>query len=285
MTQIAIATWSQAPELEADDRLLLPALARRGITGVPCVWDDPSVDWSRFATVIVRSTWDSHLRRDAFLVWAEALSLSHKLLNPARVLRWNTHKSYLRELESAGIPVTPTAWVGALDTPDLGSLAEARGWSAIVIKPAVSAGARGTHVIHDPHSPDAQALFDSLGELGERMVQPYLASFEKEGERSYLFFNGRFSHAVRRPPGIKDSPRAFEEPHAMAPQELELALAQRVIEASPGPLLYARVDIATAEDGRPRLQELEATEPALFLGSSDSAAGRFAEAIESALAL
>ena len=42
--------------------------------------------------------------------------------------------------------------------------------------------------------------------VGSMMVQPYLASVETGGERSLIYFNGEFSHAVRRSPVlVKDA--------------------------------------------------------------------------------
>ena len=43
--------------------------------------------------------------------------------------------------------------------------------------------------------------------------------------------------------------------------------------------LYARVDIAADEEGRPVLMELEAIEPNLYLGTAPGAAERFARAV------
>jgi hypothetical protein len=41
----------------------------------------------------------------------------------------------------------------------------------------------------------------------------------------------------------------------------------------------ARVDVATGNEGRKRLQELEATEPSLFLSLAPGAPARLAQAI------
>ncbi|WNZ63164.1 hypothetical protein QEG98_05090 [Myxococcus sp. MxC21-1] len=52
-----------------------------------------------------------------------------------------------------------------------------------------------------------------------------------------------------------------------------------MLEAVGRPLLYARVDVATDNAGQSRLQELEATEPRLFLSLDAGAADRLARAI------
>ena len=40
-----------------------------------------------------------------------------RLLNSAAVLRWNTDKRYLGELEGAGIPIVPTQFLAPGDGP------------------------------------------------------------------------------------------------------------------------------------------------------------------------
>ena len=64
---VALATCADFPDGDADDA----GAARAAIGGEWfAVWDDPAVDWAAFDLVVVRSTWDYQLRRDAFLAWA-----------------------------------------------------------------------------------------------------------------------------------------------------------------------------------------------------------------------
>src|SRR5437763_1977047 len=85
-----------APELKAAQ---LPE-------ATPVVWDDAEVDWAAFDLVVVRSTWDYTGRRDAFVAWAQ--SVGRRLVNPPEVIRWNTDKRYLADLEEVGLPIVPT---------------------------------------------------------------------------------------------------------------------------------------------------------------------------------
>jgi len=276
---VAIVTYSGLPQLDSYDAPILPALAALGLDARPCIWDDPAMDWSTPKAAVVRTTWDSHLRREAFVAWASKVGKLTRLYNPPEVLRWNTHKAYLRQLEARGIPFTPTVWVPKGGTVALDALVRERGWDALVLKPVVSASALKTYRFSHAELPQAQAQLEALAAEGEVMVQPYLTAFETEGERAYLFFGGSFSHAVRRPPGLKDSPRAFAQPHLFTPSPEELRLAEQVLSAVDEPLLYARVDVATDNTGRVCLQELEVTEPSLFLSLDPDAPGRFAQAI------
>src|SRR5207248_10238751 len=108
------------------------------------VWDDPGVDWHGIKVSVVRSTWDYHHRLDEFLAWAERVATLTRLWNPVEVLRWNTHKSYLRDLAARGVPVVPTILLEAGSTVDLATLLARAGWQEAVIKPAVSASAHET---------------------------------------------------------------------------------------------------------------------------------------------
>lgn len=281
---VAVLTYAALPELDAYDAPLLPALTALGLDARPVVWDDPTVDFRTVRVAVVRNTWDSHLRRDTFVAWAEKVGRLTKLYNSADVLRWNTHKRYLSELEAKGIPVTPTVWVERGAPLDVDALVKARGWDTLVLKPAISAGALKTHIVPRSELASATALVTQLSAECELMVQPYLTAFETEGERSYIFFDGAFSHAVRRPPTLKSAPRGFAQPTTFTPENRdELKLAERVLEAIGRPLLYARVDVATDNAGVTRLQEVEVTEPSLFLSLDAEAPGRLARAIAAKL--
>ncbi|QSQ20389.1 hypothetical protein JY651_34785 [Pyxidicoccus parkwayensis] len=281
---VAVLTYSGLPQLDAFDAPLLSALADLGLEARPVIWDDASVDWRTVRLALVRNTWDVHLRREEFVAWADRVGRLTRLYNPADVLRWNTHKLYLRELEAKGVPVTPTVWVERGGTLDVGALARERGWDAVVLKPAVSAGALETYVFPRSDAKTATARVAELAAGCEVMVQPYLTAFETEGERSYIYFDGAFSHAVHRPPTLQDAPRGFSEPRAFTPgNAAEVRLAESVLEAMGQPLLYARVDVATDNAGHTRLQEVEVTEPRLFLSLDAGAPGRLARAIAAKL--
>lgn len=281
---VALATSASYASLEPFDRPLLAALVDLGLDARPCIWNDPTLAWADTRIVVVRSTWDSHLLPDAFLAWADTVSRTTRLENPADMLRWNMHKSYLRQLEAKGVPVTPTVWVERGARADLGAAFRALDAEALVIKPAISASARETHVFGRADLASAQHEADRLADEHDLMVQPYLRAFETEGERSYIFLGGAFSHAVRRPPTLTSAKRGFERAQAFAPDDRdEMRLAEATLEAVGGRPLYARVDVATNNDGRPRLQEIELIEPCLFLSLDPAAPGRLARAIASAL--
>lgn len=281
MIDIAIATCSDHPDLGHHDRGVIAELAELGIRATPLVWTDAEANarLEKFAAVVVQSTWDSHLDPLAFATWARRVHAQTVLLNPLPLLEWNLNKRYLQELEQRGIPITPTLWLSAGSSVDLRHEVIQRGWTRFVIKPVVSAGATETHIFDVDAMALAQATLDRLVARHDLMVQPYLLAFETEGERSYVFFAGAFSHAVRRPPTLESAPRGFDESHDMPPIEAELQLARQVLERVSETPVYARVDLATNNDGVVRLQEVELVEPSLFTSLSPGAQQRYARAI------
>jgi glutathione synthase/RimK-type ligase-like ATP-grasp enzyme len=118
------------------------------------------------------------------------------------------------------------------------------------------------------------------------MVQPYIRAVSTVGELSLLYFNGRFSHAVRKIPAAGDFRVQTEHGgrvESVVPTTAELAAGQRVLDAVAEDTLYARVDLLPTEDGEHRLLELEVTEPSMFLNWDVAAPGRFAAAIKERL--
>ena len=290
MPTVGLATCREFPNLDDEDRLLIPALGRLGIEAVPVVWTDEDVDWAAFAAVVIRETWDYSDDRDRFLAWAERVAAVTTLLNPADVVAWNTDKVYLRELADAGVPVVPTRFLEPGDEP-AGWLPEGE-FADVVVKPAVSCGSRDTVRYHtgDPLDEAEQHVRRLLDDRRTVMVQPYLDAVDTVGETALLFFDGGFSHAIRKGPllarGIEgekvEGLFVQEQIDPREPTAAERGVAERVIACIPGGIervLYARVDLIPGRDGEPLLLELELTEPSLFLSHDTQAPDRLAAAI------
>jgi hypothetical protein len=271
LLRIALVTCRDFPELDEDDALLRAALPE----GEPVVWDDPDADWSVYDLVVLREPWDYTLHHERFMAWCA--SIGDRLLNPLDVVRWNTDKRYLADLDAAGLRVVPTTFLepGApVVLPD----------GPCVIKPAISAGSRDTARHDDPVAAreHAEAL---LAEGRVVMVQPYVAEIDEQGETALLYFEGAYSHAIRKAPiltgGAADVDGLFA-PESIEPREPrpeERALGDRVVAEVTrrfGTPLYARVDLIGTD---PMVLELELTEPSLFFLHSEGAAERYAAAI------
>lgn len=281
MTRIgwaAGAAYLDDPDLQHLQR----AAERAGLRSETVVWDDPDVDWEAFDAVVVRSCWDYVPRREEFLAWSRQVPT---LLNDAATIAWNTDKHYLRELETAGVPIVPTAW----SVQDEAALPEAREW---VVKPTVSAGAADTARWRDATAATEHGR-RLLAAGRATMTQPYVESVDSEGETGLLFFGGRFSHAFRKGAllaGDEDPrtlPELEEDIRAREASTEQVAFGARVVEAATSLLsaapLYARVDVVRAPDGSWQLMELELTEPSFFLQHTDTGADAFVAALRERL--
>lgn len=285
--RIALVTCASIPLLTDDDQTLLGELWRMGVKAVPTVWDDPSVDWKRFDAAVIRSAWDYHLSPGAFFAWLARLeALGTALWNPVPVVRANADKSYLKELEAAGVRVVPTAWVEPGRGANLDDLLAVRGWDDAVVKPVVSAGAFRTRRVRRGGPVGQAALEEALAHSGA-MVQPFLPEIAMEGEWSFVFLGGEFSHAVLKTPAAGDF--RVQEEHGgrterRAPSPELLAQAREAVIAGPRPCLYARVD-GVRRGGDLIVVELELIEPALYLSHAPGSARMFAAAIKARLSV
>jgi hypothetical protein len=293
--RIALATAAAFPDLDEDGSVLLSALESRGVQPEPAVWTDPRVDWASYDLVVVRCTWDYHERRQEFLAWADRVGSRTRLVNSPAVLRWNTHKGYLRELAEAGLPVVDTTWLEPGDHFAVPAAGE------YVVKPAVSAGSRDTNrYVVGEHNELAAAHASGLLAAGRTvMVQPYLDQVDSYGETALLCVGGEFSHAIRKGPLLEPNGApvtgAYKEEtvEVRVPTDEERAVCEAVLDklgsvpalhgAGRADLAYARVDLVPGPDGSPVLLELELTEPSMFLvydgGDGSAAAGRFADVL------
>ena len=276
---VALATCGRFPDLAQDDRLLLDALGRRGLSAGPAVWNDSEYDWPSTQLCVVRSTWDNIHALPESLAWAEHVSQVSTLRNTIEVIRWNTHKTYLRDLESRGVPVVPTVWLQAGSSALLADILSERGWAKVVVKPAVSADAFGTLIVNGGNVEEGQMHLQSLIVTADMMVQPYMASVETHGERSLMFILGEFTHAVRRPAVLTGEAYGEQGVALVQPAQDELGLASHALAATGFDTLYARVDLVRDDAGKPRLMELELVEPSLFLDQSPAAVEKLADAI------
>ncbi|ADG74240.1 conserved hypothetical protein [Cellulomonas flavigena DSM 20109] len=297
--RLALATCAQLPELDADDLPLRAALHERGVPTDVVVWDDPTVDWSAYSRVLIRSTWDYTDRPTQFSDWTRRVERTSTLLNPADVVAWNIDKTYLRDLEQRGIPIVPTIWLDPERNLDARAIhTRFPAFGDFVIKPTVSAGSRDTGRYDAGETPSRSLAIThakNLLAVGRRvMLQRYLTQVDTQGESALVYVDGEFSHAVRKEPLLEGPYRAGETEGVMfrervlaagEPTERERALGDLVVAElgkvfpDRAPLLYTRVDLIPDDEGQPVVLEVELAEPALFFEPSPGAVERFADAV------
>jgi len=274
--RVGLVTWEGLPLLSPDDHQLVESLSRRGVHAGPLVWSDPTVAWAEYDLVVVRSTWDYHRRIAEFLAWLARVDRLTRVFNPARTIRWNSDKTYLRDLDRAGVPTVPTVWGSQVRS--VAEALRARGWDRAVLKPSVSANAEGTSLASRETEASNEDAFLRLRGRGEVLIQPYMPGVDDPGEHSLVFLDGRYSHAAVRRPALSPG-SVLQDGLPVHPTSAERETAEAAVSATPTPTLYARVDLVADRDGRPHVNELEAIEPALYLGSDPGSADRFASAI------
>jgi len=281
--RLALITWSGLPQGAESERLMLPHLAAAGIGTQFVDWRSTNCDFSQFDLIVLRSCWDYHLRTAEFIDWLQRTAQATPVLNAVETVLWNHNKFYLREVEAMGIEIVPTIFVSHPKALGAEEATTIRSWKNknIVVKPAISASAHNTRLMDDAQwSADQEAIRTMQGPF---LMQPFIPEIQDQGEISFVYIDGRFSHAALKRPAAGDF-RVQKEHGGSAelfhPDSNLLAQADQIAATVPQvrDSLYSRID-AVARDGKLVLMELELIEPELFLGMAEGAAKRFAEAI------
>lgn len=282
---VALVTARDVPaEKKPDDRLLAEAFTADGWQATELAWDAPQVDWSDFSLVVLRSTWDYHLRLNEFRDWLEAREADgSQLCNSTQLVKWNLHKSYLVELSRNEVNTVPTRVVLRNEHVDPNLPFSHNG--AVVAKPAVSATAWQTRCLDwPPHESNLAWLNAALADR-DMLLQPKLEEIQTFGELSFMFFAGEFSHAVHKRARagefrVQADFGGSESPYPAS--DREVAEAAAMLAALPSTPVYARVDAAPV-DGRLMLMEMELIEPQLFLGMNKNACTKLVQALKAQL--
>lgn len=298
--RIALVTAAAARDQDEDLPLLADALRAQG-SGFDIVdWDDAQADWAQYRFAVLRSTWDYTARLHEFLDWAERASRATRLVNPLDVIRWNTDKHYLGDLARAGVATVASHFIepGEDAATLLDRFLHRHAAAEFVVKPSVGAGSRDAQRYGHEERANAMAHAQRLLDAGRSvLLQPYLDRVDAHGETALIYFDGEFSHAIRKGPllrrGEEPTRALFAAEHIMprTPTAEEFRVAQSALAAIPikdsanegRALLYARVDLIRDGADRPCVLELELTEPSLFFNYAGGAAQRFAQALSKCL--
>ncbi|MEM9669899.1 MAG: hypothetical protein AAF950_13315 [Pseudomonadota bacterium] len=237
-------------------------------------WDDGSVDWAKFDAVMIGTAWDYWDRQAEFLSTLQSIAGQTRLYNSTDLVIWNSHKAYLRDLGARGAPLISTIWLDDPKTDAVDAVFGELETEKIVLKRQVGAGADGQHLL--TRSAEKPELLHPM------MAQPFLSAIVSEGELSFIFVDGDFSHALikRAASGdyrIQSTYGGTEQ--AITPEPEDLADASRILTYLDEVPLYARVDMLRAEDGDLLLMELELIEPYLYPLQGEGLGARLAKAL------
>lgn len=281
MRKIGFITSAEHAHLAPDEQLLPELLYKHEIIAEPVVWDDRNVSWNNYDGFIFRSCWDYFKRIAEFEKFLEFAALENlTMYNSLETVRQNMDKHYLKQLEASGVSICPSVFLKKDKIVDLKTCMQENGWPVAVIKPTISGTAYHTYKLDLQQADDFQEKFDSLIKEHNFIMQEFFPVIESEGEKSLIFFNRKFSHAVMK----KAKPGDFRvqgefggSVHGFTPTAEELQFAENVLKIIPEDLLYARVDFITSRNTH-YLMELELFEPSLYLYNAESRL-RFAAAI------
>lgn len=283
--KISLLTSNNPKDYVVDEAILLKELKKHQKYEFEYTPWNADVDWSEYKTAVVRNTWDYTSRLSEFLdVLDKIENAGCRVYNDPHLIRWNSNKSYLKELEKAGVSIVPSLF------PEEQSLDVAKKKifefreEKFILKPLVGAGSQDIRVFDKKTS-----LLDHLFGLPPSEVENYfLQPFQNtvfDGEISYFYFNGVFQYAIRKKPKSGDF-RVQEEYGGLinkhTPSQLELDRSKAVLDQV-GDTLYARVD-ALHKSTDWKLMELELIEPSMFFKFVPNGAKRFSDALLAGLA-
>ncbi len=283
MKQCAFLTLQETGDFVIDDVHAIEPLRDLGWNVSVLPWQQTARDWSEFAAVIIRSTWDYFTDVDAFMGVLQRIDEQSTLANPLELVRWNLAKTYLRDLEQQGIGIVPTLWTDELQPDSLPACFDQLDVDELVIKPVIGANGEDTFRLQRHEAAAQAAPLVPLFRQRPLMVQRFMPSILDEGEYSLFFFSGRFSHAILKVPAGDEFRSQEERGAAISPVQPEARLLQRATEAlacvQPTPL-YARIDLVRDAAGDFVLMELELIEPSLYLRTDPAAPAHFARAVD-----
>ncbi len=278
MPLIVLATARDEPDITPSDRLYADALERRGCRVAGAPWDGPSVAFAGADAVVLRSTWGYYRALNAFRDWTEAMATATRLFNPISLVRWNLRKDYVGKLAVAGVRV-PQSHVVACEMAAIERVFAETGWDHAVVKPVSGASGYSVEMLKLATLSEQVAGLSDEARTSGVVVQEFLPEIAL-GELSLVYFDGVFSHAIRKrpPPGeFRSNSRYGPTRSAETPPRDVTEQGTTCLRALPEMPLYARVD-GVVRDGQLIVIEVEALEPALFMEFDPPSAERFADA-------
>ena len=268
------------------DNLLIQPFSQHGVHVDVISWHATDIDWSQYDAVIVRSTWDYQEHANAFIdKLIEITKHDTVLINPLSLMQWNISKRYLQILQTQGITIIPSVFFDSVAISDIYAQFAYFDTQEIIIKPLISANSDNTFRLDHTNLMAQAGPLSNIFSTTPCVIQPFLDSVINEGEYSLFYFNGEYSHTIRKVP--KSGDFRVQEEHGgelitVIPDELQLSAAAKVLAALPEKSLYARVDLirnprAQKEDIW-QLMEVELIEPSLYFNMDEASPERFVQA-------
>ncbi len=283
MKKIAYLTMADAGDFVTDYHLSIEPMAALGWRVETVNWRS-RLDWDRYHAVYICTPWDYPDHQAQFLDVLKTIDASDALLiNDLELVHWTLQKTYLRDVERRGSEIVPSTWYDGFASVDTAGFFSEHQTNRVVIKPTVGANAKDTFVLTDPVDDDHLQMLRQTYADRAFLIQPFIETIQVEGEYSLFFFNGQYSHAIRKTPKSGDF-RVQEEHGAeiksVRPSDSLLDTASSLFATIEPRPTYGRGDWVRDATGRYLLMELELIEPSLYLRTDSGAATRFARALD-----
>lgn len=264
-----------------EDQLLTEALQEKGFKVTRAYWDDESFDWDNTRYAMFRATWDYFHRFNEFHTWLKKKSQQIQLINSYSIIQWNMNKKYLIELQQKGINIPPTLVIAPGTQATLSELVKQSGWDRVILKPAISGGARHTYLLDAHTAVQHEEIYQHLIQNEAMLLQEFQNQISTRGEVSFMVFGGKYSHAVLKKAKagdfrVQDDHGGTVHPYQASIEEQNFV--ERVIALCPELPVYARVDVMWDNANQLCLSELELIEPELWFRADQNAAAAMARA-------
>ncbi len=266
-------------EFEAQFGGLKEALEARGHSLIALDWKAPLSDMAHADGIVLGAPWNYQNYQDEFISKLEEIeNAGLKLFNSSDIVKWNVIKTYLRELAELGAATIPTSWIDNPTKKDVDAVLKSHDTQGVVIKRQVGAGAFEQSLYKKGDEIPDGVLLDKPA-----MLQPFMPSIQTEGEYSFIFIDGEFSHALlkRAKTGdyrIQGTYGGYEE--NISPSDSDIQAAQKILSFLPFETpLYARVDVIRGLEESLLLMEVELIEPYLYPVEGPNMSKLYADAL------
>ncbi|MEO5909533.1 MAG: hypothetical protein ABIP95_01535 [Pelobium sp.] len=288
--QIAYITYQNLGKYTSsvadEDEILLSFLTKKGLKIKEEIWTDEQVIWGNYTHLLIKSPWDYFDKYEQWTQWLNHIKLLNLIvINPIITIQWNSDKHYLKEIESAGLKTTPTQFIEKGTFSDLTTFFTIFASAALVVKPSVSGGSKNTMRFNAENVIEIQELLNGFLKEEAYMVQPFIEEITNDGEWSFLFFNGKYSHSLIKKAKAGD----FRVQHYLGgtihpqtPSKQQIEAIQPYVDQFAKGCLYARVD-GFYRNGEFYLMELELIEPFLFLFTAPQSYENYYQALNQML--
>jgi glutathione synthase/RimK-type ligase-like ATP-grasp enzyme len=260
------------------------AALREGLGGraevIDLDWRAPLGELAACDVALIGTAWDYTAAKDLFLARLQALEAAGvTVCNSSEVVRWNADKRYLADLAARGAVTIPTLWPEAPTAADIYAAFDHFGCERVVAKRQVGSGAEGQDSFTRGDPAIDRWRMDQPG-----MIQPFLPAILGEGELSFIFVDGKLSHALTKQavPGeyrIQSNFGGIETKIDPAPADRAAAEAIMALLPFSAPPLYARIDMIRLGGGELAVIEAELIEPYLYPLQGPEFGAMLAEAV------